>query len=138
MIEDFGGNMQITYIIPGNPVPWKRAGHSNGTFYDAQKKNKFTTGIYIQNQHQGALYAGPLLLDISFYFPMPVSLKKNWESMINQPNFYRPDLSNLIKYIEDVCTGLLYEDDCLITEIRARKLYSDIGRTEFTLTEIKK
>ena len=129
--------MQITYVIPGNPVPWKRAGHANGTFYDQQKHAKLGTGLYIQNQHQGGLYSGPLLLDITFYFPMPVSLKKKWESMCNTPNFYRPDLSNLIKYIEDVCTGLIYEDDCLITEIRAKKLYSNIGRTEFALTEIK-
>ena len=96
------------------------------------------TNKNIQNQHQGGLYSGPLLLDVTFYFPMPVSLKKKWEAMLHTPNFYRPDLSNLIKYIEDVCTGLIYEDDCLITEIRAKKLYSNIGRTEFTLTEIKK
>ncbi len=129
--------MQITYVIPGNPVPWKRAGHANGTFYDQQKHAKLGTGIYIHNQHQGVLYSGPLLLDITFFFPMPISLKKKWDTMRHKHNYYRPDLSNLIKYIEDVCTGLLYEDDCLITEIRAKKIYDDIGRTEFTLTEIK-
>ncbi len=129
--------MQITYIIPGNPVPWKRAGHCAGGFYDAQKQNKLVTGTYIHNQHEGVLYSGPLLLDITFYFPMPMSLKHKWETMRHTPNFYRPDLSNLIKYVEDVCTGLLYKDDCLITEIKAKKLYSDVGRTEFTLTEIK-
>ncbi len=132
-----GGAMQITYIIPGNPVPWKRAGHANGTFYDTQKNNKLVTGLYIQNQHQGGLYQGPLLLDITFYFPMPVSLKKKWDTIRHSHNMHRPDLSNCIKYVEDVCTSLLYDDDCLITEIKAKKIYADVGRTEFTITEIK-
>jgi Holliday junction resolvase RusA-like endonuclease len=127
----------ITYIIPGNPVSWKRAGHCNGSFFDSQKKNKLITSQYIQNQHVGGLYAGPLLFDITFYFPMPVSLKKKWDTMRGKEHYYRPDLDNLIKYYLDTCNKLLFEDDCLISEIHARKVYDDMGRVEFTIKEIK-
>lgn len=130
-------NESIVYVIPGTPVAWKRAGHANGTFYDKQKNDKLSCGLYISNQHKGEIYQGPLLLDITFYFAMPMTLKKKHDQMRLKPHFFKPDTSNLIKYIEDVCTSLLYKDDCLISDIIAKKRYDDIPRTEFKLIEIK-
>ena len=127
----------ITYSIPGNPVSWKRAGHSNGSFYDAQKHAKIGYALLIQNQHGSTKqFEGPLLLEITFYFPMPASLKKKHELMRHNPHYYKPDLDNLIKYICDTCNELLYKDDCLISKIVATKVYSDEGKTEFTITEL--
>ena len=126
-----------TFIIPGKPIPWKRAGYANGTFYCQQKHSKLNTGIYIHNQHNGELFTGPLALDITFYFPMPLTQKKKWDELRLKHHCFRPDLDNLLKYYLDIFSGLLFEDYCSIAQINARKLYDDVSRTEFTLTEIK-
>ncbi len=134
-------NMPVTYIIPCNPIAWKRAGNSRGRFYDQQAHTKINTGIYIKNQHDGTFYENvPLLLTITFYFPIPETWsKKRKELMTNKPHIFTPDASNCVKFIEDVLTGLVYKDDCLISDIIAKKRYDDGNgpRTEFILTEVK-
>lgn len=110
-----------------------RARMGGKKMFDSQKKEKLVMGIELARQHHNRpLYTGPLHLDVRFYFPYPQRRSKN-------PSFYhygRPDLSNLIKLVEDVAQGVLYGDDCLIASICAVKLYAKEGRTEFSLLEI--
>ncbi len=47
-----------------------------------------------------------------------------------------PDLSNLVKFVEDVATGILYDDDALVTLITATKVWSEASCTEFIISEI--
>jgi Holliday junction resolvase RusA-like endonuclease len=133
--------MSITYIIPCNPIAWKRAGNSRGRFYDQQTHAKINTGIYIKNQHDGTFYENvPLLLTITFYFPIPQTWsKKKKLAMINSPHRSIPDASNCVKFLEDVLPGILYTNDCLISDIIAKKRYDDGNgpRTEFTLGVVK-
>ena len=56
--------------------------------------------------------------------------------MQEQPHYSRPDLSNLIKFIEDVATGILYKDDCIIAELVSYKHYDTNPRTEFMITPL--
>jgi Holliday junction resolvase RusA-like endonuclease len=135
-----GELMAITYLIPCTPVPWKRAGNCKGRYYDTQVHTKVSTGIYIKNQHDGTFFKNvPLLLTVTFYLPIPQSWsKKKKEEMAGKPMIFIPDTSNCVKFIEDVCTQLLYEDDCLISDIVAKKRYDDGKgpRTEFTIERV--
>lgn len=127
----------IKYVIPGPPIPWKRAGHANGTFYDTQKHQKLQTGLYLSNQHAlRSPFEGPLELTIVFYFPMPKSWRNKTKEMECTPHFIKADNDNLQKYVQDVASGILYHDDCLIAETHSYKTYSEVPRTEFTLSEI--
>ena len=131
--------MSITYVIPGQPVAWKRAGRrKGGGFFDQQMNSKLGTGIFINNQHVGEMYKGPLLLDITFYFKIATTLsKKQKDFLLGNYHHTKPDLDNCIKYILDTCNTLLFDDDCTISKITACKLYDTDPRTEFTLTELK-
>jgi len=122
-----------SYIIPGTPIPLKRArvNFQKGRIYDDQNILKENIRFFLKQQHGDApLFAGPLKVSFVFYF------KKN--KITNFYHTYIPDLSNLIKMVEDIGTGILYEDDCLIAEISAVKCYSSSSRTEFTITELAK
>lgn len=128
----------ITYIIPGSPTAWKRPGHADGRFYNRQKQERLICGMQIKNQHgQRDQFTGPLLLEITFYFAMPKTRSKEHDYLRGRPMFYKPDSTNLIKHIEDVCTSILYYDDCLITDIVSKKRYADTPRTEFSILELK-
>lgn len=63
---------------------------------------------------------------------------KRKNTLYNKPHIFKPDLDNLIKYICDICSNnVIYQDDCIIASITAKKVYSELPRTEFTLMEIK-
>ena len=59
--------------------------------------------------------------------------KKKKDALLGQKHHKRPDLSNLIKYLEDAAQGILFADDATITTINARKIYDMNPRTEFYL-----
>ena len=56
---------------------------------------------------------------------------------LQSPHTAKPDLSNMIKFIEDVCKGIVYNDDEQIVQITAYKRYDLEPRTEFEIYEKK-
>lgn len=125
----------MKYIIQGNPVAWARAGISGGRLYDTQKHIKLVMGITIRNQHGNRpQFEGPLILEATFYMPIPKRIKdkSTWEG---KPMKSKPDTSNLLKLIEDCCTGVLYKDDAIIYKIIAERIYGQHPRTEFIFRE---
>lgn len=131
--------MSKTYIIDGPPIAWARAVPGHYRVWDIQKQLKVNYAILLEDQH-GSLpfYSGPLHLEIYFFFKIPKTRSKHYHDLLLSPHFYKPDLSNLIKLIEDVASGVLYRDDSLIASITAHKYYDATPRTEFTITELKK
>lgn len=127
----------MMYVIPGDPIALMRARHlgTGRRPWDAQKKVKANIGIVLDSQHAGRpLYIGPLALKITFHFSMPKSHKGK---SIGKYHPSPPDLSNLIKFVEDIAQSILYQNDCVISVIEARKVYSLESKTEFTIREIK-
>jgi len=96
---------------------------------------KVNYGIMIEKQHGDApLYSGPIQIDFIFYFPVKLTLKPEKRlQYVNTFKTSRPDLDNLIKFILDAATGILYHDDSIITAISAKKIYALEGKTEFTV-----
>lgn len=123
----------MKYVIMGAPIPLARPRFSKKTVFDSQKHKKLIMGIHLRNQHQDKpMYTGNLHMDIVFYLISP-SVRKHGD-MEEAYHVKRPDLSNLIKFVEDIGTGILYEDDALICSLTATKKYSKEPRTEFEIT----
>jgi len=131
----------------GDPIPLARPrfyaskGLSSRTHvYDAQKKAKTTSIAEIQRQFE--LHHSPncvldgvaLRLDVRFTLATPKSQKMQYSKLHGKPHIIRPDTSNMIKYIEDVCSGLIYRDDALISKILAYKRYGLESYTEFKVS----
>jgi Holliday junction resolvase RusA-like endonuclease len=126
----------MIYILPGIPIALARARIGVGKRpWDCQKKQKAHYGLLLETQHAGEpLYQGALHVDITFFFPFPQTISKSKiEKMRGKCHTFRPDLSNLIKFVEDIGSGVLYPDDSLISSIVARKCYDDVPRTEFMI-----
>ena len=127
----------LVYVLEGDPVALARGRHVGRRVYDSQKNEKLVLGITLRNQHgDRPLYDGPLLLDVTFFMPIAKSREKHRAHLMDSCHFYTPDLSNLIKFVEDLSANILYHDDCLIAKIIAKKIYGE-PRTEFTLTKLK-
>lgn len=129
-----------SFIIPGDPTPLARCRFGKGRVWDSQKQIKLTWGISLKSQLNQALkkllphQQKPLGLDAIFYFRIPATAKnKKTHKSEGNYHFYKPDASNLVKFVEDAANGILFKDDCLIAHINAEKRYSAQPRTEFTL-----
>lgn len=128
----------VRFVLPGDPTPLARMRLGLRRLWDSQSELKICRGIELQSQFSGRMLTGPLSLEVNFYFAPAQSLsrKKRLASMGNY-HIFRPDLSNCIKFIEDIAIGVAYKDDCIIASIYANKLYDDKpARTEFILREI--
>lgn len=126
------------YVVKGNPVALARTRIiTENKCWDSQKQIKLSYGLQIQNQHSNRpLYAGPLRLNVVFFMPIaPSSRRKNLHGSFH---YFRPDLDNCIKFLADVCTGILYHEDSLICSVAALKVYDNDPRTEFYITELMK
>lgn len=127
------------FVIPGDPTPLARPRFYNRRIYDSQKNIKLVAALHVQSQQNNdPLLEGPIHLDITFYIKTPESIsKKRRELLFGKPHSFKPDLSNLVKFYEDICAGVVYHDDCIIASITAKKIYDAIPRTEFTLRSIE-
>lgn len=119
------------YVIHGPPIPLARPRFGkNNVVYDSQKIQKQTVAFYIKLLHKNnEPLEGSLHMDIKFFIKNPRRNKKVWHDV-------KPDLSNLIKFYEDACIGILYNDDKQISEIIASKIYDENPRTEITLIQL--
>jgi Holliday junction resolvase RusA-like endonuclease len=130
---------RYTYVIEGDPTPLFRAkpAYNQRLMYDSQKNQKLVTGITLSNQHNDRpFFTGPIALEAVFYMPVPKTRLRERTELLGTFHFVRPDLSNLLKYIEDAALTILYKDDCIISKIAIEKIYGE-PRTEFTISSLR-
>lgn len=121
------------YRIPGRPIALARPRFSKttGKVFDSQRETKFLWGVLLKQQRAGnEMLHGPIYLRVKFSF------YTEDQALHGKPYPDVPDLSNLIKFVEDVATGILYDDDSLVTLIEATKIWSEGSCTEFIISEI--
>ncbi len=134
--------MERTYIITGDPVPLARArfvGQKGAMrVWDSQKQLKFVAQMELKNQHGTAdQFKGPLLLDVTFFMEIPRSWsEKRRKAQEGQFHSSKPDASNLLKFIEDIATGIIYHDDALIAHVVVKKIYGAEPKTVMIIKEI--
>lgn len=128
----------IVYEIPGNPIPLKRHRHAGKRCYDPQKKEKEDLQIHMQSLMKGLFPAhSAIKLVVEYHMPIPKSYsKRRAKECLLGPHVKKPDLSNLIKFTEDTFNGIVWDDDSLISEIEARKFYSERPRTVFKIENV--
>jgi crossover junction endodeoxyribonuclease RusA len=129
-------------IIKGNPIAQKRHRHI-GKFvrvYDPSSEDKKNFKIQLKQQWDKKALNKNIVLFVTYYMARPKShyrtgkfsnLLKN-----NAPEYHaiKPDIDNLIKLTMDASTGVLWEDDCVVVDIVAKKIYSENPRTELNIT----
>lgn len=65
-------------------------------------------------------WAGPVDLSLVFRMRRPAKMPKGRELPI-----VRPDLDKMVRSVKDALTKVLYNDDCQIVQLLARKEYAD-------------
>lgn len=71
--------------------------------------------------------AGPVALSIDFYFQRPKRLLTKSTAGVWQPHISAPDLSKLVRGLEDALSGILFLDDRQVAKLDATKAYAAPG-----------
>lgn len=82
--------------------------------------------------HTGVACPGGVILAVEFVLPRPKSLPRKITHHIK-----RPDLSKLIRAVEDALIGVVYHDDSQIIELHVSKRYNDDTESTFALVRIE-
>ncbi len=129
----------MKHVIQGIPIPLARPRLFRDRVYDSQhkEKNSYQAYLMVANRNIPQL-VGAISFEANFYMPIPASWSaKKKQRMVGKPHISKPDWSNLLKFIEDCCTGILFKDDSLVAKVSGFKVYDLDPRTEIILTEIE-
>jgi Holliday junction resolvase RusA-like endonuclease len=128
----------IKLTIPGKPIPLKRARIGRGRVYDGQKALKGRVIASISGELAGVeMCSKPMSVCMKFFMAIPKSISNKERVLISgKVHYKKPDVSNLLKFVEDLLIGKVWEDDRLISEIYAIKVYDAVPRTEIIATVV--
>jgi len=81
----------------------------------------------------------PLRIDFAFYFEYPKQHRReNGELKKSAPLYHitKPDISNLVKSVEDALNGILWRDDSQIMHVGAQKFFSNFYGIRIEITSV--
>jgi Holliday junction resolvase RusA-like endonuclease len=138
-------NLQISFTIPGKPIPLKRhRSTTGGRMYDPSSKDKKGMWLQIAKYCPKLPIVGDVYMKVIFYMDRPKNHYRTGKYAhllkegIPERHSIRPDLDNLVKMIADVIQGKdrMICDDSQICILQAEKIYGIPTRTEVFIEEI--
>lgn len=120
----------VTFTVHGTPIPkgsktlvGVRSGHPRMIDNNAHKLKAWEAdiGTAARTVADGILFDIPVELEVRFVFPRPLRPKCVAPCV-------KPDLDKILRAVGDAITGILIEDDALITTMIGRKRYSPPGQ----------
>ena len=129
--------MEYKLTIPGTPTPYSAPRFNKFKVYDVRYKEKDDARRSIRTQFDQPIIHGSVKLKFVFYMPIPKSNAKSTQQSMAIgliPHTKKPDVSNLVKFAEDILKEIVIIDDSIVTKIIASKKYSEDPRTEITVT----
>lgn len=138
---------QLTFTVHGlaQPAGSKTAGRAkDGRMFvrDSAKRSapwKQQVATAAGEACAGAeLLTGALHLDVTFVVPRPKGHYGKRGLLPSAPIYptVRPDITKLLRAVEDACTGIIWRDDAQIVSQVAGKQYGEPARCEVTVTDL--
>lgn len=124
----------IHFVVPGVAVPYARSGGGKNVPRFTPAKQRSAMGIvklFCQRAMEGAApIEGAIELSISAFYLRPKSQRDaRWKTS-------RPDLSNVVKLLEDSLNGIAWRDDAQVASLHVWKQYGDTARVCVRIVEL--
>lgn len=138
---------ELKFEVPGSPIGQGRPKFStiNGRAkaYDPEKSRNYKAYVKLlatqaMKEQRFTMIDGPCCLDIIACFEVPKSKSKKFRQAALEGRELptkKPDLSNIVKGIEDALNGLVYRDDAHLVALCVSKYYSEVPRVEVVVRE---
>lgn len=126
-----GGPDCISFVVPGEPTPWARAGGGRSVvrFTPAKQRNYMgAVKLFCANAMRGAApFDGPLSIRVSAVYAWPASMSAKKRSAPGAAwKISRPDIDNCcLKLVADSLNTVAFTDDARICSAHLYKYYGD-------------
>jgi Holliday junction resolvase RusA-like endonuclease len=124
---------EISFTVPGEPVPWARAGGGKTMHrFTPAKQRKYMARVRACCERamtgRGPL-SGPVEMSVMAVYAWPKSWsEKKRSAPLAKWKTSRPDMGNLSKLVEDALNNLAYGDDAQVVSPHGWKQYGDVPR----------
>lgn len=118
---------EITFTVPGIPVPWARAGSKGGIrFTPAKQRGAMAQvkALCVEAMKGAPPLTGPVEMSVRATWPAPQSWSAKKRAAAKWKDS-RPDGSNICKLVEDALIGVAYLDDAQIVSGHTYKTFND-------------
>jgi len=135
----------IKFIVLGKPIGKGRPKFSmRGSFpivYTPKNTVDYETLIKLEAKKYKpkTLLLGAIVLKLNIFFPILKSMNKQMAKMARELVLRptkKPDVSNILKCVEDALNLIIWHDDSQIVEEHIYKYYSDNPRVEIEIDEL--
>ncbi len=130
-------------------IPYQKEDGSLGvrTFDDNKRSKPWQQKVSwaAMLRYNGPIVLNPVRLEIIFYLPRPqhhFKIRKGKVSKEPKPwaptyPIVTPDLTKLVRCLEDALKGVIWKDDSQVVEQFTRKLYGEVPRAEVKILGIE-
>lgn len=122
----------IELILPGTPLSWRAPFVGSRGAFSVRTPIVGQMKALLRHFYKGSKIQDAICLDAIFVLPIPKSYsKKKRSAMLSGeilPTVHK-DRSNMLKFVEDVLQGIVFEDDCQIIDGRCCKRYGEDPQT---------
>ena len=133
----------VVFIIWSEPVAKGRPRFAKGRTYTPKKTKQYedrVAEIASREMQSKPPLGGAVKMEVIACFRVPHSWP-SWKRLAAQAGLlghtHRPDLDNIGKAVSDALNGIVYEDDCQITEMDIKKLYGYRDCVQVKVTPLK-
>jgi Holliday junction resolvase RusA-like endonuclease len=123
----------ITLIIPCIPVPWKaHAGYGRKSWNPRYLEREYYQFEIKKQYRENFPLVCPVSITYSFHLPIPSSISQKKREAMESGIVYhtkRPDVSNLVKFVEDTLKEIAIKDDSQVVVSIGKKVYHPIPKT---------
>jgi Holliday junction resolvase RusA-like endonuclease len=131
----------ITIDVPGDVVPWARAGRGKGYTFTPEPQRLYGAKIgwyakaaMVEARRGDRLYGGAMRLDVVAKFTLPKSAPKR-----NPPKHKttKPDADNIVKIVKDALNGIVWADDAQVVQMNVSKVYAPAPGLTVNITALE-
>jgi len=121
----------IKLTIPGEPVGKARARQGKWGTYTPEKTVNYETlvkELFVINYPAHKLWEEKVYMEVEAHYSIPKSATKKKKELMRKGEMRplkKPDLSNILKIIEDALNQMAYKDDSQIVDAKITKHYTD-------------
>ena len=119
----------VRFTVPGEIVPWARAGGGKNTPRFTPKRQRTYKGVIADYAHQAhgeqPLFDCPCELKIVAYYQWPKSWSANKRAKSGGWKYTKPDADNITKIVKDAMNGIVYTDDARVVSQHCWKKFAD-------------
>jgi Holliday junction resolvase RusA-like endonuclease len=128
----------ISFVVPGEPVPFARAGANGKARFTPRKQADFMAAIRLYAQQamgETAPIDGPVELCLRAEYLVPASWPKKKKDAAKW-KASKPDADNLAKIFKDAMNTIVWKDDAQVASLTVQKTYGLFARVTVTVAEL--